>query len=354
MRCYPAETFEGLLSDGLITERMTNVMRYMGFPPVCELMIMLIALTPVPRGCPLYAACSKSRWAFLEEMLRWKFLHRICEVIAHPEEHCYSDSYVNDDQHSTAASQLFLEVVEKLSLEEQGEVLLQPIGEGAAAGVGGGSAVVTTTGTSVTATPTNTCSSSQSTSLIDILVDAIVLPPKSGQSITTLDGIRRSSARMLCFLLRRAADIEILCYTHHPNGSPPTTTFLPNRLFGLRESIVNHTRNRLGDLMHLLQTFDENTNNTNNETTTTVAAASYQHGGREAIKFTTYTLAIPFTALRAMVIEVVVLMVESEETIASSVLSKESWKMMIMWAIKYAHNNVYHALFYRLVFAVLR
>ena len=52
-------------------------------------------------------------------------------------------------------------------------------------------------------------------------------------------------------------------------------------------------------------------------------------------------------------IEMLVLLIESDETVAA-MLSADMWKMFISWAIKYAHNNIYHALFYRLLFAVLR
>lgn len=300
LRCYPAEVFEGLCADGKAKERIMNMLRFIGFPPVCELLVMLIALTPVPRTGTLYTACSKNRWIFLDEMNTWNFMLQIARVVSKPDQYCALNSFVNADQHSTAAAQLLQEIIEKISLEESGESLLVPIGN--------------------------------SSEIIDTLVDGIVKP-----RLNTADGMRRSCARMICFMLRRAADMEILCYNHHPNGAPPSATYVPNRLFNLRESIVNHTRARLGDLLNLLHGYD-----------------NFHHEGKSSNKYSNYEVAKPFTSLRAMAIEVIVLMVESEETVASAILTPDTWKLFITWVIQYAHNNVFHALFYRIVFAVLR
>ena len=301
LRCYPSEVFDGLCSDGLLGERLADLLRYTGYAPVCEMLVMLVALTPIPRTNALFALCAKSRWAFLEELGNLDLMRLICGVIAAPVEHCECGAYVTAGQHSSAATQLFLELVEKLSLEEPGEVLLHSIG--------------------------------QFPTIMDLLVDTSIKPTEE-----VTDELRRCAARVICFLLRRAADAEILCYTVQPNGAPPTTTCVPNRLFALRESIVNHTRYRLNDIVNFLLGFD---------------GGAVLHGTKEPIQYSSYEVAVPFTTLRSLVIEVLVLLVESEESVAG-VLPVELWKLMIMWAIKYAHNNVYHALFYRIVFAVLR
>ena len=279
---------------------MTDMLKFVGFPPICELLVMLIALTPVPRTGALYTSCSKNRWLFLDEMNNWNFMLQIARVIAKPDQFCALNSFVNADQHSTAAAQLLQETLEKISLEESGENLLAPIGNNAA--------------------------------IIDTLFDGIVKPRAQ-----PIDGVRRSCAKMLCFLLRRAADMEILCYTHHPNGAPPTANYVANRLFNLREAIVGHTKARLGDLLTFLVSYD-----------------TFNHECKCNVKYSNYEVAKPFTSLRAMAIEIIVLMVESEETVASSILTPDIWKLFISWVITYAHNNVYHALFYRIVFAVLR
>jgi len=299
LRCYPAEVFEGISGDGLATSRVSHMLRYIGFPPVCELLIMLISLTPVPRTGQLYLSCAKARWAFLGELIKWNLMLKVAKVISSPDT-CNLDSYVNADQHATAAAQLFQEIVEKLSLEEAGETLLNALGE--------------------------------SSETVDVLLDTLVRAREQ-----PVDGLRRSCARMMCFLLRRAADVEILCYTHHPNGAPPTATYVSNHLYVLRESLVNHCKARLPSVLQFLQEYD-----------------SLNHDSKGPTKYSTYEVARPFTSLRALAVEVIVLMVESDESVASTILTAEIWVLLIGWAMKYPHNNVYHALLYRLVFAVLR
>jgi len=71
------------------------------------------------------------------------------------------------------------------------------------------------------------------------------------------------------------------------------------------------------------------------------------------VKYSSYDVTHPFTSLRALIVEMMVLLIESDETVAA-LLSAEMWRLLVSWAIKYPHNNIYHALFYRLIFAVLR
>ena len=113
LRCYPAEVYEGLCSDGRLSkplfsnirsfihkymhmhaciytitiaspsfieilklhkyihkylhtyihtgERMSNLLGHIGFSPVCELTIMIIALTPIARSSQLYIHTTKNR-----------------------------------------------------------------------------------------------------------------------------------------------------------------------------------------------------------------------------------------------------------------------------------------------------
>lgn len=114
MRCYPAETFDGLYSDGYLIERMTNMLRYIGtlvprhflilvmryylttavtfvwnngitgYPPVCELIVMLVAMTPLQRSSPLYSICAKNRWHFIEEISKWNFVLNTTKAVVNP------------------------------------------------------------------------------------------------------------------------------------------------------------------------------------------------------------------------------------------------------------------------------
>lgn len=303
LRCYPAEVFEGLVADGSLAERLTNLLCYVGFPPVCEMLVMLVALTPLPRTSPVFLASVKQRWAFLEEINAWNLFYRIAVVMVEAESACSCASYVSADQHSTAAAQLLQDLVEKLSLEDTGELCLLPIGQSAA--------------------------------FLELLIENMV---KADGEV----GVRRSCARILAFLLRRAAESEIVCFVANGNNGPPTASYVPNRLFGLRDRIIGAVRARVPDITHALLLFDD-----------PAAHASDSAEGEQAIKYSSYQVKRPFSALRLFVVEVLVLCVESEETVAA-LIPVDLWKKLIAWSLKYAHNNVYHALFYRMVFAVLR
>jgi len=303
LRCFPAEVYEGICADGLVTERMANLLSHVGYAPICELAVMLIALTPVARTSQLYVSSCKARWRYFEELSQWNLMYRITKVMVNPDEHCVHDNYVTLDQHTSAASQLMQELVEKLSLEDSGEILLQPFG--------------------------------YTMQLLDALIDTSIDSNKD-------DGLRRCTTKLICFLLRRAAEAEIMCFVNNPqsnNGNapiPPTATYIPNRLFPLRARIVNHIRERIPEITNCIMGFESDS-----------LSAS------DAIKYSSYEIQKPFSSLRSFIVEMLVLMVESDETVAS-LIPVELWKLFINWALKYAHNNIYHALFYRLIFAVLR
>lgn len=297
-----------MVSDGGLQERMGNVMHFIGFPPVSELLSMIISLSPITRTSVLYTSCQKARWQFLQELINWGYMLHMCKVVCRPEVTCCVNLFVNSDQHSSAAAQLLQELIEKISLEDSGDLLLQALGDNSI--------------------------------IIDSLVDGIVKAAWNVKGFCSDSSCRRA-AKVLCFLLRRAADAEILCYTHHPtnNNIPPTATYVANKLFSLRESIVTFTKARLSEVISFLAAFD--------------LQSSY-HDNKEGVKYSNYEVVRPFTSLRSQVIELLVLMVESDDSIASVVFTQECWVMLITWVLKYAHNNIFHALFYRLVFAVLR
>lgn len=280
--------------DGLLPSRFQNILRYIGFPPVCELLVMLVAFTPISRSSQLFLASEKPRWKFLEELNKWNLLLNLTRAIVNPASVCRCTDDVNEDQHSTAACQLFQDLIEKISLEDTGDLLLLPLG--------------------------------QDSIIVDVLIDTVVDHRSNA-------GLRRSASKILCFLLRRSAESEIVCFiTTSPNATP-STTYLPNRLFALREKIVSSTKDRIEDLNQALLIYDES--------------------NLYPTKYSSYEIKKPFGTLRLFIVEIVVLTVESDETVAG-LIPLDVWKSLISWTLKYAHNNIYHALFYRLIFAVLR
>jgi hypothetical protein len=106
--------------------------------------------------------------------------------------------------------------------------------------------------------------------------------------------------------------------------------------------MICHLETRMFDVFSCLVTFDS-----------MISEQKGEAEGSLAVKYASYSVPQPFTAIRALIVECIVLMVESDEVVAG-MIPVELWKLMLTWTTKYAHNNIYHSLFYRLIFAVLR
>jgi hypothetical protein len=314
LRCFPADVYEGIIAEGKAVERMTSMLRYIGYPPVHEVFVVLLALTPIARNSQLYNSCARVRWNFLDQMRDWTLMLRIAEIITNPDAYCYLGAHISAETHSTAAAQLMLDLIEKLSLEDTGEALLQPLG--------------------------------YDTSILDKFIHTAV-----DSSID--ENIRRSACKLLCFLLRRAAEPEILCIVNTAPGNPPQQTSILNRLYPLRERIVLYIETKLAEIFDSLSKYHSNSIGAPSSLAADELAETSDASTRREVKYSGYVIREPFSSLRASLVELIVLMVESDEAVAATI-SVDLWKDFMMWTVNYGFNSIYHALFYRLIFAVLR
>ena len=212
LRSFPGEVYDSICSDEHLGSRIRDMFRYIGYAPVGETLSMLVALTPVSRVSQLYALSSKSRWMFFERLNRLQFMQQLIEVLIHPEERCYTAGPISAEQHASCATFVLQELVEKLSVEDIGELLLQPFGY----------------------TPK--------------LLDGLVGTALHGSEPSA----RRSATKLLCFLLRRVADADILYVVAPAPGAPPSQAYVPNRLYPLRERIIAHIRSRMPEFIDVL------------------------------------------------------------------------------------------------------
>jgi len=323
LRLFPSEVYDGLTSDGLAEERMARLLRYIGYPPVGDLIVILVALTPVPRASPLYTVSSTNRWKFFESLSRWLFLLKLTEIVVNPESICRLDEYVTCEQHCSAAAQTLQELIEKLCIEEIGEIVLQPLG--------------------------------YTQSLIDSLVDRGIsqkqnITKESSSSSSTTSTLtiseqledetfltsRRVSLRILSFLLKKSITAENICFVSGPSNTP-VASLVPNRLYPLRPLMIQTLISRLKDIENsIIQTAKSDESNPTNPV---------NHPGHQCRR--------PFSSHRSQLIELFVLIIEGSDSIIED-LSYDLWKLLIQWNFEYAHNNIYHTMFYRLLFAILR
>lgn len=295
-----------MISDGHMTERMASLLHYIGYAPVPDIFVCIITLAPIARSNSLFTMASRTRWAYFEALAEWNMMLRIAEVVVRPKEFCYLKDGVSLEEHSSCAAQLLQELSEKLSLEDTGEILLQPLGH----------------------TP----------EILDYLVFTGVNP-------NIVEPIRRASLKLLCFLLKRSADAELLCMVSTPGREQPVPMCVPNRMHHLRSLMVDHLAAIVGEVFRILINYDS--------TNGILDVESHNAKGPQPTRHIGYLVCKPFTTMRLLLIEFAVCMVEASDTIALSIPT-EFWTTMMVWILRYAYNNIFHAYFYRLLFAILR
>ena len=118
-------------------------------------------------------------------------------------------------------------------------------------------------------------------------------------------------------------------------GNMAQPSIVANRVHPLREKIIFHLETRMFDVFIMIAKF------ANIESKKLSAVEG-------PIVYSSYTIEQPFTSIRALLIEYLVLMVESDEIIATR-LPVYLWRLLMKWTLQYAQNSIYHAFFYRYV-----
>lgn len=285
---------------------MASLLHYIGYAPVPDIFVCIVTLAPIARSNALFTLSSKNRWTFFEGLSDWNMMLRVAEVVVRPKEFCCLKDNISLEEHSSCAAQLLQELSEKLSLEDTGELLLQPLGY----------------------TP----------EILDYLVFTGVNP-------NIVEPIRRASLKLLCFLLKRSADPELLCMVSTPGREQPTPMCVPNRMHHLRPLMVEHLAAIVGEVFRILINYDSSDGLTQEKKEQLAKSDVTKHMG--------YVVARPFTTMRLLLIEFAVCMVEASDSIALSIPT-ECWTVLMTWVLRYAYNNIFHAYFYRLLFAILR
>jgi hypothetical protein len=277
---------------------MERLLRYIGYPPVGDLLVILIGLTPLPRSSPLFASASAARLKFFQALSDWIFLLRLSEVVVRPSELCLTSEYITSDQHCSAAAQTLSEIVEKLSNDDMGELLLQPLGYSRT------------------------------------LIESFLHKGTSSDMTSSSTTCQRSCLKFLSFLLKKSANENNVIYLSGGPSNPPVPTSIPNRLYPLRGMIIDLFLDNLLVLEAALI-----------ETSTLNETVTVNHPG--------HVCSVPFSSYRTQLVELLVLIVEASPSIAQN-FSIDLWKLLIAWNFEYSHNNIYHSSFYRLIFAILR
>ncbi|CAM9454355.1 unnamed protein product [Ectocarpus fasciculatus] len=330
LRMFPAETYTAMTDDGLLEARMNSLLRHIGCVPVADITVMLVHMSPINRQSHLFAMAVQSRWNFILGISKMPFMLRVAEVAADPGRHCWVDGYVTAEEHTNAALQVLQEIVEKYSLEDGGgDILLQPFG--------------------------------YCLELLDLLMNCgLGLPidyaessgsAVSGQTTFAATMPRRVYLRCLCYLLNRSSKEEISMYAANPGGQPSLVS-MPNKLYPLRPLMLQHLATRMPSVYRVLLTLAAEDGENSDD------AADESREGTPSptslkVAYPGHVVKKSFSAYRVLLVEFFALMVEADSEVAPQV-PLDLWKALIDLVFLYPHNNIYHSMFYRILYAVLR
>lgn len=246
-----------------------------------------------------------SKWKFYEHLAEWRLLVKLAQAISQSESVCFlpekpasnEDDMIAADTHAAAAAMVFQDLLEKLTSDDSAEILLQPVGH---------------------------CPE-----LIDELVGC-------GTNAELSNERRRYALQVLNYLLKRTADEQIVIFSGGL-GMAMAPKFLANRLYPLRQPFIGHLSKKFGDLCKALLAYGH--------VRPAQESESIRHPGGYA--------SVPFSSSRLALVELIVLLVEATPRLAT-LISVDLWRELLQWCFRYPHNNIYHSLYYRLLFQVLR
>jgi hypothetical protein len=250
-----------------------------------------------------YHSSPHQKWKFFLALSNWRLLLVLAERVA---------ALDYPEQHIIACADVFVELIDRLSADENGQLLLQPI--------------------------------AHCPELLDGLITT-ALAHKCDRRL----GQRTAAMRCVLRIVQR-------CTLEKVQG-PPTS---PYQSFG--STIVNLVPNQLAPLREPIFEVME-TQMT--KFTTFILEQQRQHMRvdnelrlgkplpESAVRHTAYVVKIPFTECRLAVVDALVEIVAHNPSMMSY-FDIEIWRTLVKWFFEYAHNNLYHAAFYQLVFIALR
>ena len=366
MRFHGDQVLETLGQTWRIAQNyVTLMLSHIAHAPVAETFVRLITCGA---GVPGMAVPSPpSKWKFYRALAHWKFALVLVEGIVGAD---------SSPAHATACTDAFVEIVERLIVDENGELLLQPIGH---------------------------CES-----LVDGLLDCAAGVPRDPRNGTSPPYEQRvDAARALQALVHSSREPEIALSTHGTPYQPAETKMVRNQLHSVAALLSTHLEARLDVLLAVATSkialgagggpvapgpsgggpaaggqsggapsgnavLRDETGTNGAGSSVNLADADEQQcanvnsSASEAIEHPGGYSAPPFTLLRFLVVGTIVELTcsataEPPGSAASRVLeliarepNLSFWKQLCTWLFVHTDNNLFHNLFYRLFFFTLR
>ncbi|CEG41505.1 Armadillo-type fold [Plasmopara halstedii] len=290
---------------------MGALLPYLGDAPVAELFLTLVCKPHSATIMRLYASTPPKKWAFFRSLAEWKMLLVLAS-------HVCSNEY--GETHTIGAADVFVELVDRLAADENGQLLLQP--------------------------------AAYCPEVLEGLIRAAVESEDDNSTAVQRTAGQRTAAIKCVYRLLQKSSLEKV-------QGPPTSPYqsfgativnlVPNQLSPLREKIYTLVEQHLGELLNfLIQKY--------------VSQQNIEMPGEDsnkplpetAVRHTAYIVKVPFTELRLTLVETLVEIMAHNPGLMSEHFNADVWRVLVTWFFEYSHNNLYHAAFYQLVFIALR
>lgn len=299
-----------------------------------------------------YQVAPESRWKMYKSLAEWRFLVVLGSQVYSPQV---------SFRHASACADMLLEAVEVLSSDENGELLLQPIGH---------------------------CPE---------LLKGLIGVAVGRERVLPLEQ-RTGAARVVLGLLQKAVNDHVLCA---PSLRPQSAmqqapVLVPNHLCSVRTLLHEIVRGELPNIVkavvegpeehsmhhkkkhshhHHRHHGSENSldrsrgfsTDTRSETTETKEGEELEcispsespkagadgHKESSAVSHPGHSVQTPFTVLRYLLV-CIILEISKHDGSVTDKLPMELWHSLCAWMFEYPHNDLYQAVFFRLVLHALR
>lgn len=306
LRLYLDDVYDVIGCDAATVQRyMEPMLTYIDHAYVAEAFLTMVCKPHSAALMRYYASSPQKKWKFFRSLSEWKVLLVLAE-------HVYSTEY--SEKHNIGAADVFVELLDRLAADDNGELLLQP--------------------------------AAYCPELLEGLVHAAVDP-----SPTRTIGQRTGAMKCVFRLLQKSTSEKV--------QGPPTSPYqsfggtivnlVPNQLAPLRERIfaLMETQHVHKLLRYLVEKYEDQQN-------IEMDLASGKPLPDGAVRHTGYVVKVPFTEFRLTLVEALVEIVAHNPRKLGEHFDASVWRVLVHWFFEYSHNNLYHAAFYQLLFIALR
>ncbi|TMW68686.1 hypothetical protein Poli38472_006154 [Pythium oligandrum] len=305
MRLFVDDVYDVIgRSSSIVKRYMGSMLQYIEHAPVAELFLTMICKPHSATVMRFYQATPQKKWQFFRSLSEWKILLVLAE-------HVYGTSYT--EEHNIGAADVFVELLDRLSADENGAILLQP--------------------------------AAYCPELLENLIRTAV-----DNKLSRSAGQRTAAMKCVLRLLQRSMLEKV--------QGPPTSPYqsfggtivnlVPNQLASLREKIFELAEK---DMAIMLQYMTEKYQDQQN---IQMDLSSDKPLPDSAVRHTAYVVKVPFTEFRLMLVDALVELIAHNPVKMHDHFDVNVWRVLVAWFFEYAHNNLYHAAFYQLVFIALR